>query len=127
MTEPVSGAATRGLNFTVEIDATTDLAVDASRVEALITIKARSAAAVAAAPAARVAEIIIMDRPRSMIEQNKIHEARRAACAAIDALPDGALLGIVAGNHEAQVLFPPTGGLAAVDAKTKAAAKRQVM
>jgi Mg-chelatase subunit ChlD len=127
MTELVSAGATRGLNFTVEIDATSDLAVDASRVEALVTVKAHSAAAAVAAPAAPIAEVLIMDRSKSMIEQNKIHEARRAACAAIDAMPDGALLGIVAGNHEAQILFPPTGGLATVDARTKAAAKHRVM
>ncbi len=54
-------------------------------------------------------------------------QAWRAACTAVDALPDGTLLGIIAGNRKAESVFPPTGGLASIDAKTRAAAKRQVM
>jgi hypothetical protein len=84
MTEPVSGGPGAGLDFTMEIDATRDLAVDADRVEALITIHATSGGI--PGPAARIAEILIMDRSLSMQAQNKIHEAQRAACAAVDAL-----------------------------------------
>ena len=113
------------LNFTIEIDATRDLAIGASRVDALVTVTARSTGL--AAPATRLAEVIIMDRSGSMMKENKMPEAWRAACTAIDALPDGALLGIIAGNRKAESVFPPTGGLASIDAKTRAAAKRQVM
>lgn len=123
--EPVSDGTGSGLDFTIEIDATRDLAVNADRVEALITIQAASGGT--PAPAARIAEILIMDRSLSMRGQNKIHEARRAACAAIDALPGGTLLGIVAGNREAMPVFPSTGGLAVIDAMTRTAAKRRVM
>jgi Mg-chelatase subunit ChlD len=125
MTAPVNGGAAPGLDFTLEINATRDLAADASRVEALVTVKAHQAGM--AAPAARAVEVLIMDRSRSMMDENKIHEAHRAACAAIDALPGGMLLGIIAGNHAAEPVFPSAGGLAGVDAGTKAAAKRQVM
>lgn len=125
MTAPVNGGAAPGLDFTIEIDATRDLGADASRVEALITVKAGPAGA--AAPTARAVEVLIMDRSRSMMGQNKIHEARRAACAAIDALPDGVLLGIIAGNRAAEPVFPPAGGLSVIDAETKAAARSQVM
>jgi Ca-activated chloride channel family protein len=125
MTEPVSGGPGAGLDFTIEIDATRDLAVDADRVEALITIQATSGGI--PGPAARIAEILIMDRSLSMQAQNKIHEAQRAACAAIDALPGGALVGIVAGNEKATPVFPPAGGLAEIDARTRTAAKRRVM
>jgi VWA domain-containing protein len=125
MTEPVNGGTGTGLDFTIEIDATYDLAVDADRVEALITVQAGPGRATA--PAARTAEVLIMDRSLSMMGQNKIHEARRAACAAIDALPTGALLGIIAGNELAARVFPPAGGLAAIDAGTQRAAKHTVM
>ena len=125
MTAPVNGGRAPGLDFAIEIDATRDLGADASRVEALITVKAGPAGA--AAPTARAVEVLIMDRSRSMMGQNKIHEARRAACAAIDALPDGVLLGIIAGNRAAERLFPRAAGLAVIDAETRAAAKRQVM
>jgi len=123
----VNGGTASGLDFTLEIDATRDLGADASRVEALVTVKAHPAGMAAAAPAARAVEVLIMDRSRSMMGENKIHEAHRAACAAIDALPDGVLLGIIGGNREAEPVFPRAGGLAVVDAGTKAAAKRQVM
>ncbi len=125
MTAPVNGGAAPGLDFTIEIDATRDLGADVFRAEALITVTAHPAGA--AAPAAAAVEVLIMDRSRSMMGENKIHEAHRAACAAIDALPDGVLLGIIAGNRRAEPVFPVAGGLAVIDAGTKAAAKRQVM
>ncbi|HET9975689.1 MAG TPA: vWA domain-containing protein [Streptosporangiaceae bacterium] len=125
MTAPVDGGTAPGLDFTLEIDATRDLGAHASRVEALVTVTAHQAGM--AGPAARAAEVLIMDRSRSMMGENKIHEAHRAACAAIDALPDGVLLGIIGGNREAEPVYPRAGGLAVVDAGTKAAAKRQVM
>lgn len=121
----MNGGSGAGLEFAIEIDATRDLAVDADRVEALITIGA-SHAGMALAPAQTI-EVLIMDRSRSMMSQNKIHEARRAACAAIDALPDGTLLAVVAGNQAAQRIFPAVGKLAKVDAAARATAKRQVM
>jgi Ca-activated chloride channel family protein len=125
MTAPVNGGAAPGLDFTIEIDATRDLGADVFRAEALITVTAHPAGA--AAPAAAAVEVLIMDRSRSMMGENKIHEAHRAACAAIDALPDGVLLGIIAGNRTAEPVFPAAGGLAVIDAGTRAAAKRQVM
>jgi Ca-activated chloride channel family protein len=121
----VSGGTGAGLDFTIEVDATSDLAVDTDRLEALITIEATSGAT--PAPTSQIAEVLIMDRSLSMQRQNKIHEARRAACAAIDALPGGALLGIVAGNRQATLLFPPSGGLAAINTRTRTAAKNKVM
>jgi ribosomal protein L37E len=121
----VSRGTAGELNFTIEIDATRDLAVGASRVDALVTVMARRTGL--ATPAAGLAEVLIMDRSLSMMSGNKMPEARRAACTAIDALPDGALLGIIAGNRTAESVFPAAGGLAPVDARTRAAAKRQVM
>jgi Mg-chelatase subunit ChlD len=114
-----------GLGFSIEIDATSDVAFNADRVEALITVTAYSTGI--AARAARTAEVLVMDRSRSMTRQNKIHEARRAACAAIDMLPDGALLGIIGGNIRAERVFPAAGGLVPVDAAARTAAKRSVM
>ncbi len=125
MTEPVSGGTAGELNFNIEIDAARDLAIGTSRVDALVTVSARPTGL--APPAARLAEVLIMDRSLSMMNENKMPEARRAACTAIDALPDGAFLGIIAGNRQAESVFPSTGGLASIDAKTRAAAKRQVM
>ncbi|RXS84876.1 VWA domain-containing protein [Streptomyces sp. TM32] len=114
-----------GLSFDIEMDATWDLAFDDEQVDALLTIRA-SPAADAPSPTP-IAEILIMDRSLSMAGLGKLSEAKRAMCAAIDTLQDGTYLGIIAGHHEAEVIYPDTGGLARVDAAAKAAAKRRVM
>jgi Ca-activated chloride channel family protein len=124
MAEPVDDGTAPGLVFSVAVDVD-HLAVDASRVEAVITVQARPADG--GAPTARAAEVLIMDRSGSMMRNHKIQEAQRAACAAIDVLPDGVLFGIIAGNREAACVFPAAGGLARADAGTKAAAKGRVM
>jgi Ca-activated chloride channel family protein len=125
MTWPVDAGVASGLDFTVEIDATRDLPIDTDRVEALVTVTARPSESVT--PATRLAEVLIMDRSLSMQGHNKIHEAHRAACAAIDALPDGVMLGIIAGNQQAEFAFSAAGGLAQTDARVRADAKRRVM
>jgi hypothetical protein len=43
MAAPVNRGPARELHFTIEIDATRDLAIDTSRVDALITVTARPA------------------------------------------------------------------------------------
>jgi Ca-activated chloride channel family protein len=114
-----------GLSFALEVDAPSDLPYDERRADALITVTARSAEG--SAERAPSAEILIMDRSLSMTG-HKLDEAKRAMCAAIDTLRDGTLLGIVAGNHNAEVIFPPSGrGLARVDALSRADAKLRVV
>ncbi|MFH0519681.1 VWA domain-containing protein [Streptomyces sp. M41] len=106
------------------MDAPSDLAHDEQRADALVTVTAHSAAD--AAPDPPGAEILIMDRSLSMYGR-KLDEAKRAMCAAIDTLRDGTLLAIVAGHHEAEVIFPASGGLARVDAATRQDAKLRVV
>ncbi|MER5472799.1 vWA domain-containing protein [Streptomyces sp. NPDC002685] len=113
-----------GLSFILEVDAPSDLPYDERRADALITVTARSATG--SAEQAPSAEILIMDRSLSM-SGHKLDEAKRAMCAAIDTLRDGTLLGIVAGNHQGDVIFPTTGGLARVDARTREDAKIRVV
>ncbi|MFI9389482.1 VWA domain-containing protein [Streptomyces bauhiniae] len=106
------------------MDSPSDLPYDERRADALITVTAHSAAG--PAPQVQSAQVLIMDRSLSM-SRHKLDEAKRAMCAAIDTLRDGTLLGIVAGNHQAEVIFPPTGGLAVVDARSREAAKLRVV
>ncbi|MDG4858923.1 VWA domain-containing protein [Streptomyces sp. T-3] len=120
-----------GLSFTVEVDAPAELAFDAARADALLTVRARPAdeadeGADAAGVATRSAEILIMDRSLSMAGLGKLDEAKRAICAAVDTLRDGTLLGIVAGHHRAAVVFPRGGGLVRVDSAVKREAKAHV-
>ncbi|MBO0819282.1 MAG: VWA domain-containing protein, partial [Nocardiopsaceae bacterium] len=118
--------AVPGLAFSIDQIDATHLAVDARRVDAVITVRAAAAGgeAVAAAP---LAEVLIMDRSLSMDRGHKIHEAQRAVCVAIDALPDRALFGVVAGESKAEVIFPPGGGLVRAGARTRTEAKERVM
>ncbi|MFF5483176.1 VWA domain-containing protein [Streptomyces sp. NPDC012935] len=117
-----------GLSFALEVDAPSDLAHDEQRADALVTVTASSAAhgEANALPDRPGAEILIMDRSLSM-SGRKLDEAKRAMCAAIDTLRDGTYLGIVAGHHKAEVIFPATGGLTRVDAVTREDAKLRVV
>ncbi|WP_157876378.1 VWA domain-containing protein, partial [Streptomyces sp. Root264] len=107
------------------MDAPADLAHDETRADALVTVRARPAAG--PATPTQSAEVLIMDRSLSMAGHGKLDEAKRAMCAAVDALRDGTLLGVVAGHHEAEVVFPATGGLASVDADTRQEAKSRII
>jgi von Willebrand factor type A domain len=113
------------LGFSIEIDVADGILLDADRVDALITIAAHPTGR--ETRAAQTAEILIMDRSLSMDSNNKMDYARRAACAAIDILPDGTFFGIVGGNDRAEQVFPVVGGLVRADAAMKAAARQQVM
>jgi Ca-activated chloride channel family protein len=106
------------------VEATADLAYDARRADALVTVHAQVQDG--AAPAPRAAEVLIMDRSLSMAALGKLDAAKEAVCAAVDSVRDGTYLGIVAGHHEAEVLWPPGGRLVPVDAAAKAAAKRRI-
>src|ERR1700730_8482263 len=99
MMKQVGRGVALGLKFTLELDVAGDLAFNAKRADALVTVRARSDGGAPGETA--FAEILIMDHSRSMASRGKIGEAKRAACAAIDALHDGAYLGIVAGHHQA--------------------------
>ncbi|MEU2222152.1 vWA domain-containing protein [Streptomyces sp. NPDC018347] len=113
-----------GLSFALELDSPPDLPYDEARADALITVTAESAAG--SVPRVPSAEILVMDRSLSM-SGRKLDEAKHALCAAVDTLRDGTLLAIVAGNHRAEVIFPSTGGLAPVDARTREEAKLRVI
>lgn len=108
----------------MEVDAPADLSHDATRADALVTVRTRPAGE--AAPRIPTAEILIMDRSLSMAGGGKLDEAKRAMWAAIDTLRDGTWLAIVAGHHQAEVIFPSDGGLVRVDAAVKKAAKARV-
>lgn len=100
------------------------MASDATRVDALIQVTAGAPTAEAQGPPR--SEVLIMDRSLSMVHWGKLDEAKRAMCAAIDALDDGTHLAVVAGSDRADVIYPRTGGLTRVDAAARKAAKLQV-
>ena len=121
---PEQRGTARGLTFSLELDLVEEVAHDAKRIDALITVRASGAGRPASADT--FAEIIVMDRSLSMASHGKLKAAQLAACAAIDALDDGVYLGIVAGNDKSKVIFPGDGSLARVDSRVRARARERV-
>ena len=56
----------------------------------------------------------------------KLRAAKEATAAAVDCIPDGVRFGIITGNHEAEVAYPPSTALAVSSAQTRSEAKEAV-
>ncbi len=95
---------------------------------AVITVRAEGTSAATGAgeagqPSEDRAEVIILDTSGSM-KQDKIRQAKEATAAAIDCLPDGVRFAVVAGNHEAQMVYPAAPPLARATTSSRDEAKR---
>jgi hypothetical protein len=71
------------------------------------------------------AEILILDTSGSM-QWPKLAEAKAAAAAAIDYLPDGVRFAVVSGNHEARVAYPARPTLAEATPTSRGEAKEAI-
>jgi von Willebrand factor type A domain len=72
----------------------------------------------------QAAVVLVVDHSESMGHRPaRLPAAKAATAAAIDAIRDGALFAVVAGNYDAAQLYPREGGLASADPATRAAAK----
>ncbi len=95
---------------------------------AVIAVRAEGTSAVPGAgtagqdPQGR-AEVIILDTSGSM-KKDKIRQAKEATAAAIDCLPDGVLFAVVAGNHEARMVYPSAPPLARATTSSRDEAKQ---
>ena len=111
--------------FTAEIYQNEYLPADGSEVNAIVTVTATGGDGRASQPDA--AEIIIVDTSGSMdVPRTKLKAAREATSVAIDCIRDGVAFGVIAGNHEARVVFPDGGTLVPASAQTREAAKQAV-
>jgi von Willebrand factor type A domain/von Willebrand factor type A C-terminal domain len=112
------------LGFGLEVSQNRYLSMSDTAVDAILTVTAGDG--VAGGPAV-AAEAILLDCSGSMAAPpTKIAAARRAACAAVEALRDGTLFAIVQGTDHAEMCYPTTARMAVADATTKAEAKRQI-
>jgi len=114
-------------DFTVDVYQNEYLQEGGRDVNAVVTVA--TAGTVAAAPAAAMdsAEIIIIDCSGSMMSpRSKIAEARAATAAAVDVIRDGVAFAVIAGTHQAKVIFPEDGGLAVAGPQTRDSAKQAV-
>lgn len=91
-------------------------------VDAIVTVTA-AGGPTTAAPAAEAAEVIIIDTSSSMdYPPTTLRAAKHATAVAVDALRDGVWFGVVAGSHQARMIYPPS-GLVRADATTRGRAK----
>jgi hypothetical protein len=114
--------------FQAEVFQNEYLPVDSTVVDAVVTVTASGTGLpTGGGQAPTVAEVIMIDCSGSMADPaTKLSEAKRATAAAIDALPEGVAFAVVAGRHDASVVFPATTRLSAATAKNKADAKAAV-
>jgi hypothetical protein len=70
-------------------------------------------------------ELFIVDTSGSM-SGKKLRAAKAATSAAIDCVPDGVRFGLIAGNHQARLMFPSAAPLAVSSPQSRAAAKTTV-
>ncbi|GGK89463.1 VWA domain-containing protein [Sphaerisporangium melleum] len=110
-------------DFAIRVDQNKYLPAGSQEVHAIVTVEASGP--VERATATEAAEVIIVDTSGSMA-YGKIAEARKAAQAAIDTLRDGVYFAVIAGDHQAEVVFPGDGRLAPADPRSREAAKDAV-
>jgi VWA domain-containing protein len=118
-------------NFEIEVHHNEFLPRDGQIVDAIVTITASGAGlpSAAAATGTSTAQVIMVDCSGSMgYPATKISEAIRATNTAIDTLREGVPFAVVAGNHQAYLLYPPGGQIRMVPATavTREAAKAEV-
>jgi hypothetical protein len=118
--------------FTVDVDQNLYLPEGGHDVSAIITITSAADASGLSgrgpgSARADSAEIIIIDCSGSMdYPRTKIAEARAATAAAVDAVRDGVMFGVIAGTELARPVYPADGSMAVADAASRAAARQAV-
>jgi hypothetical protein len=112
-------------DFSLEVFQNEYVPAQATTMDAVVSVTGHPSARVEAADAA---EVLIIDTSGSMYAPpSRIRSAVQAAGLAVDRIRDGARFGIVAGNHDASVVFPPWGtGLVVADPSSRAAAREAV-
>ncbi len=95
--------------FTLEAFHNEYLPEHSGDVDAVVSVRGSGlGAAAGAGPTAGAAQVIMIDCSGSMDDPStKIRAAKRAVRAAVDALPDDTLVAVVAGRHDARMVFPP--------------------
>jgi hypothetical protein len=113
--------------FSVSVYQNEFLASGATEVNAIVTVSSTGPSEGLAAAAASAAQVIMVDCSGSMeYPSTKMHAARAATKAAIDAIRDGVPFAVVAGTHLARMVFPGTEYLVPADATSRASAKAAV-
>jgi len=107
--------------FTLEIIQHDRWRAGATEIQAMIRVSARPGAEPGRGLiAAGAADVIVIDCSGSMGNpQAKMRAAKRAAHAALEAMPDGTEFAVVSGRSEAEVVYPRDRGLARTAPRTR--------
>jgi hypothetical protein len=102
------------------------LASDATDVHAIVSIECSGAGAAGQSGGA-AAELIVVDTSGSMASpHSKIVAARKAAATAIDAIRDDTYFAVIAGNHQARLVYPYRSGMVLAGDQSRRDAKEAV-
>jgi hypothetical protein len=113
--------------FTAEVYQNQYLPAGGDVVDAVITVAASGTGLRDGGGTPSAAEVIMIDCSGSMANPpTKLSEAKKACATAIDTLRDGVAFAIVAGRHDAQMVYPPSASLALATPANKEAAKAAV-
>jgi len=115
-------------DFTAEVFQNEFLPSGGTDVHAIVTVTCKGAGAAGQTGAGDAAELIIVDTSGSM-GQEKIYAAQQAASAALDQILDGIWFGVVAGSHEARLIYPHATsetGMVRMNPTARDAAKRSI-
>jgi hypothetical protein len=111
--------------FTADVDQNEYLPLGGTEVDAIVSVTAMDGPEAPASDAAAV-EIVIIDVSGSMgAPRSKIRLAKQATAAAIDCIRDGVRFAVIAGDEEAEAVYPAT-GTAIADASTRGLAREAV-
>jgi hypothetical protein len=113
--------------FQVEVFQNPYLPAGGTVVDAVVTVTASGAGAVAAGAPPSAAQVIMVDCSGSMANPAiKMWEAKKATMAAIDTLRDGVAFAVVSGRNDADMVYPPRPALVPANPQTRAEAKAAV-
>jgi VWA domain-containing protein len=113
--------------FTAEVFQNQYLPAGGQIVDAVVTVTASGSGLRAGGDAPSAAEVIMVDCSGSMADPStKMSEAKKACAVAIDTLRDGVAFAVIAGRHDARMVYPPAIDLAAANPLTRQAAKDAV-
>ena len=111
--------------FSVDVYQNEYLPLGGAEVNAIVTVTSAGGERTAEQPEA--AEIVIVDTSGSMnVPRVKINAAREATAVAIDCIRDGVTFGVIAGTHEAKLVYPPAQTLVPASTVTRGEAKSAV-
>src|SRR5450756_2859068 len=113
--------------FQAEVHQNRYLPPGATVVDAVLTVTTSSADQRTTAAGPGAAQVIMIDCSGSMANPpSKMDEAKKATITAIDTLRDGVAFAIIAGRHNAEMVYPPAGTLVPATGQTRAEAQHAV-